>query len=89
MNYTELTNQIKEYNRTDSFFTSNIPNFIKQGVERIYSEAKNIGFETVFEGTLEAGTNNIPKDTHWRETVSLELTEKDNSTVSVFMVASL
>ncbi len=74
MNYNQLTAQISEYaNRTDQFFTSNIPNFIKQGIERIYSEAKNIGFETILEGQIAAGDTVIEKDALWRENISFEL----------------
>ncbi len=48
MNYTTLTEQIKSYaNRTDALFNAQIPNFIEQGINRIYSEAKNIGFEII------------------------------------------
>ena len=48
MNYTTLTEQIKSYaNRKDAAFNAQIPNFIEQGINRIYSEAKNIGFEII------------------------------------------
>ena len=37
MNYTELTNAIKEYtDNTETTFVNNIPNFVRQTEERIY-----------------------------------------------------
>ena len=37
MNYTELTNAIKEYtDNTETTFVNNIPNFVRQAEERIY-----------------------------------------------------
>ena len=37
MNYTELTNAIKEYtDKTETTFVNNIPNFVRQTEERIY-----------------------------------------------------
>ena len=37
MNYTEITNAIKEYtDNTETTFVNNIPNFVRQTEERIY-----------------------------------------------------
>ena len=80
MNYDELTRQIGEYaNRTDEHFVSNIPNFIRQGVERIYSEAKNIGFEKRIGLNAMARKPIIPKPIDWRETISLDITDPDTN----------
>ncbi len=76
MTYDSLVELIKKYaNRTDDGFTDVIPDLITFAINRIYSEAKHIGFERV------AGTNNgfplfktgqpfIEKPTDWKETVS-------------------
>ena len=48
MDYNSLTQQIIQYSkRTDQFFIDQVPNFINQAINRIYSEAKNIGFEKI------------------------------------------
>ena len=73
MDYNSLTQQIEDYsNRTDQFFIDQIPDFINQGVSRIYSEARSIGFQKI------APANNftvdsplIPKPIDWKETISL------------------
>ena len=81
MNYTSLHDQIASYaNRTDSFFTNQIANFIQQGIQRIYSEAKNIGFEQVLIGKLVPSQATMAKPANWRETISFELLDGDNST---------
>lgn len=79
MDYNSLTEQIKQYSkRTDEFFISQIPNFINQAINRIYSEAKNIGFEkVVFSNTpeqqIQANNFLFPKPTDWKETVSFTI----------------
>jgi hypothetical protein len=85
MDYNSLTDQIKQYSkRTDEFFISQIPNFINQAINRIYSEAKNIGFETVaFPSTsaeqIQANNFLFPKPTNWKETVSFTITLLPNN----------
>lgn len=75
MDYTSLTEQIKQYSkRTDDFFISQIPNFINQAINRIYSEAKNIGFEKVVTNRLIPNNSIINKPADWKETVSLTIT---------------
>lgn len=78
MNYTSLIEQIKQYSkRTDEFFISQIPNFINQAINRIYSEAKNIGFEKVVFGNLTANQFTLDKPADWKETVSFSITTTD------------
>lgn len=74
MDYASLTLQIQNWaNRTDTFFINQIPDFIDQGVSRIYSEAKSIGFQKIQAGNPLFGVNNhlIGKPTDWKETISL------------------
>jgi len=76
MDYNSLTAQIREYaKRNDDFFTNQIPNFINQGVNRIYSEAQNIGFEKIVEGNLEQGNPLLDKPADWKETISFAITD--------------
>jgi hypothetical protein len=78
MNYTTLTNQIKAYaNRDNPAFIEQIPNFIQQGIDRLYSEAKNIGFEIVLIGDVDNSQNEINKPENWRETISFQLYTDD------------
>jgi hypothetical protein len=76
MDYNSLIIQIQNWaNRTDQPFTSEITNFINQGINRIYSEAKNIGFEVTVQSTLTQGNSVISKPASWRETISFYITD--------------
>jgi len=72
MDYTSLLTQIQQYaNRTDDFFTSQIPNLILQAINRIYSEAKSLGFITLIENAnLTQNLNFVQKPADWKETIS-------------------
>ena len=55
MNYTEITNAIKEYtDNTETTFVNNIPNFVRQTEERIYRSIlipelrKNVNYITYY-----------------------------------------
>jgi len=78
MDYNSLTQQIIQYSkRTDQFFIDQVPNFINQAINRIYSEAKNIGFEKVAFGNLTANQFTLDKPADWKETVSFSITTTD------------
>lgn len=78
MDYNSLTQQIIQYSkRTDQFFIDQVPNFINQAINRIYSEAKNIGFEKVVFGNLTANQFTLDKPADWKETVSFSITTTD------------
>lgn len=79
MDYASLTLQIQNYsNRTDDFFIAQIPDFINQAITRIYSEARSIGFQKIFNtGSFVVGTARIPKPADWKETISLSYTTPD------------
>ena len=86
MNYTTLTEQIKSYaNRKDAAFNAQIPNFIEQGINRIYSEAKNIGFEIIITGDVLENATSIDKPANWRQTLSFEIYSEDQ-TFSKFLL---
>ena len=85
MNYTTLTEQIKSYaNRKDAAFNAQIPNFIEQGINRIYSEAKNIGFENTVISNVREDLPFISKPANWRKTISFEI-YKDDGGFSKFL----
>jgi len=76
MDYNSLRLQIQNYsNRTDQFFIDQIPDFINQGMNRIHSEAKSIGFEIVLNGNLVANNPSLAKPANWKETISLSITD--------------
>lgn len=80
MNYTTLTEQIKAYsNRKDDAFNTQIPNFIEQGINRIYSEAKNIGFEIIINGDVPINAASIAKPANWRQTISFRISSEDQT----------
>lgn len=75
MDYNSLVSQIKQYaNREDPRFNDAIPDFINQGINRIYSEAKNIGFEKTTEIIDIVPTRKeVLKPTDWKETIDFVL----------------
>ncbi len=80
MDYNTLTKQIQSYaNRDDAAFIEQIPNFIEQGINRLYSEAKNIGWEVVITGDVVLNATTVPKPAGWLETISLELYSADQT----------
>lgn len=80
MDYNTLTKQIQSYaNRDDAAFIEQIPNFIEQGINRLYSEAKNIGFEVTTTGDIAMNNTTIAKPPNWRETISLEIYTEDQT----------
>jgi hypothetical protein len=75
MDYNSLKAQMLSWaKRTDQAFIDQLPNFITQGVNRIYSEAKNIGLERMFTTDLQPGTAVLAKANGWKSTVSIILT---------------
>jgi len=92
MNYNSLRLQIQNYsNRTDQFFIDQIPDFINQGVNRIYSEAKSIGFEKVILGNLVLDNPLLAKPADWKETVSFSIIDDRSvpSSTSFLLLRSL
>lgn len=75
MNYQELVTQIQAYaNRPalDIRFTAAIPYFIDLGQQRIWREAKDIGFEKVTQGgKFTSGSAILAKPADWNKTISL------------------
>jgi hypothetical protein len=95
MDYNSLTEQIKQYSkRTDEFFISQIPNFINQAINRIYSEAKNIGFEKVVvsngqEQQIQVNNSILAKPTDWKETVSFKIIIPPTNDLAILQLRTL
>lgn len=89
MNYDSLKLQIQEYsNREDAFFIAQIPNFINQGVSRIYSEARSLGFQKIVPGgpAFQTTTPLIAKPTDWKETISLSYVVPDSTEITKYVL---
>jgi hypothetical protein len=89
MDYNTLTLQIQNYcNRTDAFFVQQIPDFINQGISRIYSEARSIGFQKIVPANPVFNINNplITKPIDWKETISLSYTIPGATPIAVYVL---
>jgi hypothetical protein len=92
MNYQQLVTQIRAYaNRpiTDERFTAAIPYFIDLGQQRIWREAKDIGFEKITQkGSFTTGVATIQKPADWNKTISLQygtINSAFNATVFLYL----
>jgi len=89
MNYASLTTQIRNYaNRTDDYFSSQIPFFIDQAISRIYSEARNIGFQEIVTNPafFTVGSPFAAKPVNWKETISIQYTAAGSTSPTVFLL---
>jgi len=69
--YTSLIDQIKLYaNRTDAYFISGIPYFISMAQDRIWREAKDIGYQNTVSGTFLINNAVVNKPADWNQTIS-------------------
>lgn len=92
MNYAGLVTQIQAYaNRpnTDVRFNDAIPYFIDLGQQRIWREAKDIGFEKVTqEGKFKKGVATLEKPADWNKTISFQygsVASSFNATVFLYL----
>lgn len=75
MTYGFLEQEIPSYlERTDPAFIAQIPNFVMLAENRIASNMKQQGFQTVVTGNFNL-TPNLVKPTWWRETISFNWTD--------------
>ena len=76
MNYTTLVESLKDYMiRYDPPFVTQIPNFIQQGIIRIYNNTKDEGFEKFLTpANTGIGNRTVIKPNDWLETLSFNLT---------------
>lgn len=81
MNYDELVSDLQTYMlRTDEPYVDKIPDFIQQGIIRIYNNAKDIGFEMYLNqpGGLNVGQSTLNKPNGWKNTISFSIIDASN-----------
>ena len=79
--YSQLLTLIPQYSeRTDTAFANQVPNFIALAENRLATEMKQQGFQSVVSGTLPL-TSSLAKPAFWKETISFSYTSSaGNST---------
>lgn len=81
LTYTSLVSQLSSYTeRTDVAFVAQIPSFIMLAENRVATDMKQQGFQSVVSGTFTAGTlgAQIAKPAFWRETISFNYKDPVN-----------
>ena len=77
--YTNLQTLIPQYaERTDAAFATQVPTFIALAENRIATDMKQQGFQSVVSGNL-ATTPSMAKPSFWKETISFNITLADGS----------
>ena len=85
LSYAELTAQVKSYTeRQDTAFIAEIPTFINLAENRLASELKQQGFQTVVEGILPI-TSTMVKPAFWRETISFNYTDNTGKVSQILL----
>jgi hypothetical protein len=73
--FTELETLIPQYaERTDTAFVDQIPTFVALAENRLATEMKQQGFQSVVTGTLPL-TSSMAKPSYWKETISFYYTD--------------
>jgi len=73
--YAKLKELIPQYlQRNDALFLTNVPGFITLAENRLATEMKQQGFQSVVTGTFDP-SNVLPKPSFWRETISFSYTK--------------
>jgi hypothetical protein len=75
LTYTQLLVLLPQYaERTDAAFAGQIPLFIMLAENRLATDMKQQGFQTVVTGNLPL-TSSMPKPSFWKETISFNYTD--------------
>lgn len=75
LTYASLVSDILAYQeRSDAQLTSQLPRCIMLAENKVITELKLLGFQTVVTGQMQANQPTLPKPVYWRETISLNLT---------------
>lgn len=86
MTYTSLVTDIEGYsertNNNDDF-VEQIPRLIMMAENRIATELKILGFQTVVAGNFLIGEPIMPKPAYWRNTISFNYTDADGNRVEI------
>ena len=74
MNYSELTQAIKDYTEnTESTFVTNIPNFVRQAEERIFRDITIPELRRNVTGNVNAGNKYVARPDDFLATFSLAI----------------
>ena len=83
--YTQLLTLLPQWNeRTDTAFSAQIPTFISLAENRLATEMKQQGFQSVVSGTLPI-TSSMPKPAFWKETISFNYTNAAGASTPLFL----
>ena len=79
--YNQLQDLVPQYaERTDDAFSAQIPTFIALAENRLATDMKQQGFQSVVSGNLPL-TASLAKPSFWKETISFYYTDADGNTV--------
>lgn len=83
--YTELLTLVPQYaERTDTAFAAQIPTFISLAENRLATEMKQQGFQSVVSGTLPLSAS-LPKPSFWKETISFYYTNNSGERLPLLL----
>lgn len=83
--YTQLLTLLPQWNeRPDTAFAAQIPTFISLAENRIATEMKQQGFQSVVTGTLPT-TSSMAKPAFWKETISFNYTNAAGQSTPLFL----
>jgi hypothetical protein len=83
MDYNSIESDLQTYMlRTDTPYVTKIPDIIQQAIIRIYNNAKDIGFELLYQpANLNINGYIIAKPGDWRETTSFSIVDASNNKI--------
>lgn len=85
--YTQLQTLVPQYaERTDAAFAAQIPTFVALAENRLATEMKQQGFQSVVTGTLPL-TSSMEKPSYWKETISFYYKNAAGERLPIFLRA--
>jgi len=83
--YTELQTLIPQFaERTDDAFAAQVPTFVALAENRLATEMKQQGFQSVVSGQLPT-TSSMPKPSFWKETISFYYTSATGERLPIML----
>lgn len=83
--YTQLQTLIPQYaERTDTAFANQVPTFITLAENRLATDMKQQGFQSVVSGTLGTAPT-MAKPSYWKETISFNFTDATGKRNQLFL----
>lgn len=83
MTYDSLVSDMKSYQEREyssDKFVDQIPRLIMMAENRLATELKILGFQTVVTGTFQPGQITLPKPAYWRDVISFNITTGSGAT---------